>query len=102
LRHLPKQESRWHKYYRPKRLKLIREFGGHCTYDTCNSTSDLEFGHVRRTSLSGKGRGSYRRLMDVMKNFHAYKLMCRRCHRIYDIENHLIHIERPQRGIHYA
>jgi len=40
----------------------------------------LEFAHVAPTRIRGRGRGTYHRLRDVLRNPEAYRLFCRPCH----------------------
>jgi len=60
------------------RSLLILARGNGC--ETCEYDTDLEFHHVRRNGLSGNGRGSRRRLIDVLVHPDDYVLLCRPCH----------------------
>ena len=61
---------------------LRDERGNKCS--RCPSTVDLEFAHVKPTSLYGRGRGQMRRINDIRKNPDAYELMCKDCHSKFD------------------
>ena len=75
--------SKWKKFYRPKRRALIKLFGGICSCG-CGATTKLEFAHTKPTELNGKGRGSFKRLKDVIINPDSYKLLAKTCHRMFD------------------
>lgn len=74
------------KYNMERRRKLrellVKQHGGRCLY--CGSMRMLEFAHIKPTKLSGKGRGSYRRLKDIRDNPLCYELLCYSCHRQLD------------------
>lgn len=67
-------------YYQKKRACLIEAFGGKC--QSCGEALPwlLEFAHVRPTQCIGKGRGSWRRMADVIRRPSAYVLLCLGCH----------------------
>jgi formate-dependent nitrite reductase cytochrome c552 subunit len=67
-----------------KRLKseLIRQLGGKCR--DCRRKTGLQFAHVRPTGLSGPGRGTNERLLDVRRNLDCYTLLCPVCHVRFD------------------
>ena len=60
-----------------------RRFGGKC--EKCGSTENLEFAHIAKTPLKGKGRGSMHRYYDIKNHPMSYALMCHRCHEQEDI-----------------
>jgi hypothetical protein len=72
-------------WYRKKRDEMIGRFGGCC--EVCGSFEHLEFAHKRGTGLNGIGRGSWQRINDVVKNPDAYRLLCKPCHRAFDLAN---------------
>lgn len=74
--------NRSNEYVKRRWQQLIEEFGGRC--ETCGSLFDLEFSHVVKTACHGKGRGKSRRLFDILRNQHAYQLLCMDCHDIFD------------------
>jgi hypothetical protein len=57
------------------RPQLISLFGGKC--EVCGITEKLQFAHVRKTGLKGRGRGRKERLWDIMNHPLDYKLTCR-------------------------
>lgn len=72
---------------RIQRAINIRNFGSRCK--DCGMTEaesekifgrPLEFHHLTPTSISGMGRGSYARAMDVKNHPEAYELLDRKCH----------------------
>jgi hypothetical protein len=65
-------------YYQRKRTELLMVFGGIC--QACGERHGLEFAHVQPTRCTGKGRGSWRRLADVLRRPGAYVLLCMSCH----------------------
>lgn len=44
----------------------------------------LEFAHVAKTGLKGRGRGTSERIRDIKNNPEAYRLLCRPCHMALD------------------
>lgn len=64
------------------RRKLIAELGGCCL--VCKSKSKLQFSHIGDTRVGGTGRGRILRYIDVLLFKKKYKLMCARCHAIFD------------------
>jgi hypothetical protein len=64
--------------------KLIAARGGKCV--ECGSVENLEFAHICRTELKGRGRGRKERYYDVVKNPDAYALRCTECHKRFDVE----------------
>ena len=77
--------SRYTKWYNKKREEMIDKFGGKCQVEG-EHQGELEFAHLKETGLDGMGRGSYRRICDVMDNPKSYALLCRRHHLIFDSE----------------
>jgi len=71
------------------RKAVIKAFGGHC--GSCGkklSRSNAEFAHLHgRPTITGRGRGSYLRISNVMLNPASYWLACHGCHEDYDREN---------------
>lgn len=65
-------------WYRKRRAILIRERGDAC--QACGEKVGLEFAHVNPTKCHGKGRGSNRRVLDVLKFPLKYVLLCMDCH----------------------
>ena len=55
-----------------------------CPGESCDRTFDLQFAHIKETKLSGRGRGSGKRLRDIRQNGDCYKLLCDVHHRRYD------------------
>ena len=51
---------------------------------TCPRVTRLEFAHLLPTKLKGEGRGARQRCLDILRNPHAYGLVCRTCHRRLD------------------
>ena len=81
-------------WYRKNRNKLIEEFGGECQNCGEENRSKLEFAHIKPTKVSGYGRGSNRRILDVMKNKDKYRLMCNLCHDAFDYDHPEVLAER--------
>ena len=71
-----------HGWHRKKRFEEIDSRGGKC--EECGDDNDLEFAHIRPTGLNGKGRGYNERVLDVLRNPDAYRLLCKRCHKRFD------------------
>jgi hypothetical protein len=69
-------------YTHALKRQLIAGFGGCCII--CKSKDRLQFAHMACTKVDGTGRGSYRRYADVIANKKKYRLMCMRCHAIFD------------------
>lgn len=67
--------SRQNIWANKERIRLIRLFGNQCWF--CDSTSLLEFAHIRPTGLHGKGRGKSKRISDVRKHPYDYALTCK-------------------------
>jgi hypothetical protein len=65
--------------------RLRAQFGGVC--GECGTTSaTLEFAHVAKTGVRGRGRGFWNRTRDIKANPEAYRLLCRPCHMDLDFE----------------
>jgi hypothetical protein len=64
------------------RRRLIAEFGGCCII--CKSKDKMQFAHMDDTRVGGTGRGRILRYIDVILFREKYKLMCMRCHAIFD------------------
>ena len=71
-------------YMRRLWKELRAAFGGVCSNPVCEHKEGLEFAHIKPTSVSGEGRGSWRRYKDIKANPDCYTLMCRSCHCYYD------------------
>lgn len=54
--------------------ELRQKMGGKCAY--CETTIGLEFAHIKKTALSGRGRGRKERYYDVIRNMDSYILLC--------------------------
>jgi len=68
----------WAKERRPE---LIQEFGGKC--ESCGSTLELQFAHVKETEAFGWSRGRKERLTDISQHRDSYLLLCEvPCHEI--------------------
>lgn len=63
-------------------VKLRVSYGNCC--DMCGSTESLEFAHTRDNGFSGMGRGRKERYYNIKNNPNDYRLLCKKCHRIYD------------------
>lgn len=65
---------------------LKEAVGGRCF--TCNrrgtKANQLEFAHLEPTALSGMGRGSHHRRLDVLKHLSSYSYLCKECHHKFD------------------
>jgi 5-methylcytosine-specific restriction endonuclease McrA len=88
LKKLSKNKTPWQKWYHRVRLALIKWYGGKC--GSCGkklTRTTAQFAHIKPNSISGKGRGSFRRIKDVMKNPANYWLGCHTCHLEYDLDN---------------
>ena len=62
--------------------ELRKEFGNEC--QVCGDKENLEFAHVRKTELEGKGRGRKERYYDIKNNKDCYMLLCKACHKSMD------------------
>jgi len=62
--------------------ELREKFGGKCF--KCKSKKKLQFAHVRKTGLSGRGRGQKARYYDIMNHPKSYRLLCEDCHQKYE------------------
>jgi hypothetical protein len=68
-----------------ERQILVEKLGGKCVF--CGSTYNLQFAHIKPTSLKGRGRGRKERFRDIRQNIDCYALMCGGsfgCHKSYD------------------
>jgi hypothetical protein len=74
-----KRQYKWVKK-KFKELKIL--LGNKCIY--CGIDKELEFAHVRKTELSGRSRGTYKRYYDIKNNIDCYRLMCEGCHKKRD------------------
>lgn len=65
------------------KFKEIRAlYGGACSF--CYTQEDLQFAHVHKTDLNGRGRGRKERYYDILNNPECYRLLCRDCHQWYE------------------
>ena len=69
--------SRTTKRNRTINRNLRRKRGNSCQVRGCTRTRNLEWAHVRKTVLSGSGRGRSNRLADVMNHSKSYELRCK-------------------------
>ena len=74
-------------WIRKARSSLIKVFGGKC-FDCKKKLKrgNCQFAHLKPTDLYGRGRGSWQRLVDIMKHPSFYGLFCLTCHIKYDNE----------------
>lgn len=75
---------RQNEYVKRRWAQLIEEYGGKCTNAECGTMFDLEFAHIQPTECRGEGRGKSRRLFDILRHPHAYRLLCAACHDVLD------------------
>lgn len=75
--------NKFRRYRRRLRGRLVSERGGAC--EDCGSQDELEFAHVKPTSVNGKGRGSFLRYADVRRHPDCYRLLCNVCHNALDL-----------------
>lgn len=70
------RQNRWIQ----KKFKALRKArGGRCL--DCGSGKDLEFAHIKETTLSGRNsRGRKERYYDIKNNPQCYVLLCEPCH----------------------
>ena len=77
--------SRCTQWVQMKREEVLKLFGGVCQNEGCKSIDQLEFAHKNNNIANGgEGRGSYRRIKEVLKNPEAFVLLCKPCHYVYD------------------
>ena len=74
-------------WYQDWRKLLIKSFGDKCTSCGAKDMDDLEFAHYRPNHLVGLGRGSYKRIRDILANPENYILLCKSCHASMDGRN---------------
>jgi len=68
-----------HELFAQVDMDALREkFGGKCF--KCGKKKDLEFAHIRKTGVSGRGRGQKARYYDIMNHPKSYRLLCDECH----------------------
>lgn len=74
-----KYEGRWlaKKF---EELKVL--FGGKCIF--CGTTFELQFAHIKETGLFGWSRGKKARYYDILYHQDCYRLMCKKCHKLFD------------------
>lgn len=60
---------------------LRKAHGNKCII--CGKKKRLEFAHIKPTKLSGRGRGSKHRYLDIKKNKDCYVLVCKGCHALW-------------------
>jgi hypothetical protein len=73
--------KRWSKR---KRQEKIAKRGSCCEF--CGNTENLQFAHIFETELNGRGRGQWKRTLDLLRNPDAYVLSCDTCHKKLDKE----------------
>ena len=66
-------------WIKKRRKRLLEEWGGECLF--CGTTKNLQFAHLKETSVKGRGRGRKERLYDTIRNQDSYILLCREHHR---------------------
>ena len=70
------------KYIKRKWDELKKLLGNSCLY--CGSNRDLQFAHLKKTGLSGQGRGKEQRYYDIIRNPDKYTFLCENCHKLFD------------------
>ena len=80
-----KNKTSWQRWYHRVRSLTIKLFGGKC-FDCGKrlTRKTAQFAHVKPNGVSGRGRGSFRRIKDVMENPSNYGLTCNTCHLHHD------------------
>jgi 5-methylcytosine-specific restriction endonuclease McrA len=88
-------EPIYHRYYRlAKRIYLIDSMGGKCANCGNSILNDLQFAHVKETSLSNSnGRGWDNRFKDVVANNDCYRLLCKVCHYRFDVLKEIEYVD---------
>lgn len=71
------------KWIKEARKRLIILWGLKCF--VCGTSEKLEFAHINDTELRGMGRGRKERYYDVIKNPDSYVLLCKNCHKDFDM-----------------
>lgn len=79
-----KELSRQRKWSIRKKKELIIFYGAKCNNPACQTTSNLQFAHIKPTGLNGMGRGYTERVLDIMDNIECYMLLCIECHKEFD------------------
>lgn len=71
-----------------KLKKVIRRVLGYrCVW--CNTNKNVQMAHVRPTKVSLKQkRSQWERCNDAAKNPDCYRMMCIRCHKLFDTLTH--------------
>jgi hypothetical protein len=75
---MKKSTERTRRWRQRERERLRAQFGGAC--GECGTEHALEFAHVAKTSIWGRGRGFWQRTRDIKANPESYRLLCRPCH----------------------
>ncbi len=75
--------NRKNRWIRERRQRLVQEYGGKC--GVCGVMENLQLVHKEPTELKGRGRGRKERVYDVIKNPTKYRLLCKDCHKEYDL-----------------
>ena len=68
------------------RRQLLSDFGGECYHCGSKGTTwrrRLEFAH-KYPCLQGEGRGSNKRMREVLRHPESFLLLCHVCHTAYD------------------
>ena len=74
--------------WRQRTFKLREQRGDRCefvdpeTKKRCRATSYLEFAHIKKTGLNGRGRGQTQRVRDIERYPDAYLLVCKSHHKL--------------------
>lgn len=78
------------------KMQELRElYGGIC--QKCGSSKNLQFAHIKPTSLLGYGRGMKNRYYDIKNNKSCYALLCYQCHRRFDKLNDMWKNKNPSK-----
>ncbi len=84
-----------------EKMKDLREsFGNKC--NICGSKNNLQFAHIKVTSVLGNGRGMKKRYYDIVKNRDSYVLLCEKCHYKFDRKNHMWKNKNTNREYKYS
>ena len=75
--------NRQNKWLKKKLTELREEFNWCCAW--CGSADDLEFAHLKHTGVKGAGRGLWKRYYDIKNHKDSFMLMCKECHRDFDM-----------------
>lgn len=70
------------RYFLKIKTENLARYNNRCSL--CGKTEDLEFAHLQATLLSGCGRGSRQRHLDIKRHPDRYTLLCKSCHTEFD------------------